>query len=251
MAEVVDTAAAEEAGQEDASPNGEPDRGADEAGEQLQTAELLERVGRDASTLVLREVQLATSRHIPALRRAARDLTGVVGVVVAFGTAFVLANWAIVEALWPSLPGWRAPLVLTGIWVAVGAVLLTLLLVRTSRLLGWRWWRAAVADPDEVVRDREQARDEAEAAMRASLGEFADAVARDAGVLVTAAVVPLAGGAAEAGEKVIDAVDDMTDALEEKVPGGGVVNRVTDLALKPGRFALGVVHKGLARDDSG
>jgi hypothetical protein len=30
-----------------------------------------------------------------------------------------------------------------------------------------------------------------------------------------------------------------------------VINRVTDLALKPGRYALGAVNKGLKRDDPG
>jgi hypothetical protein len=241
VADAVDEVAEDQAGEEGATR-------APEDGD-VATSEVLEQVGRNASRLVLREVQLASSRHIPELRRTVRDLTGVVGVVIAFVTAFALANWAIVEALSPSLPGWRAPLVLTAIWLAVGGLLLALLLVRTGRMLGWRWWRSVAADPEEVVREREHARDEAEAAMRESLREFAEAVARDAGVLITAAVVPLAGGAAEAGEKAIDAVDEMTDAIEEKVPGGSMVNRVADLALKPGRFALGVVNKGLKRDD--
>jgi putative superfamily III holin-X len=210
------------------------------------TSELLEKVGRSASTLVLREVQLTTSQHIPELARAARDLTAVVAVVVAFITAFALANWAIVEALSPSLPGWRAPLVLMAIWVGVGLLLAFLLLIRTGRLTGWRWWKGITSDPDEAVRNREQARDDAEAALRESLKEFAAAVARDAGVLVTAAIVPIGGNAAEAGEKVIDAVDDVTDAIEDKVPGGGVINKMATLALKPGRYALGA----LKRDDS-
>jgi hypothetical protein len=236
----------------DAGPEAD---GRDEAGQgedeeaEPDTSELLEQVGRNASTLVLREVQLTTSRHIPELRRAVRDLTAVVLVVVAFTSAFVLANWAIVEALWPSLPGWRAPLLLMAIWVGIGVLLTVLLLARTGQLMEWRWWRGVASDPDEAVRDRERARDEAEAAMRESLKEFAAAVARDAGVLVTTAIVPMAGGAAEAGEKVIDAVDDMTDAIEEKVPGGGVINKVATLALKPGRYALDAVNKGLKRDD--
>jgi hypothetical protein len=211
-----------------------------------ETSELLEKVGRSASTLVLREVQLTTSQHIPELARAARDLSAVVAVVVAFVTAFALANWAIVEALFPSLPGWRAPLVLAAIWVGVGVLVAFLLLVRTGRLTGWHWWKGITSDPDTAVRSREEARDDAEAALRESLKEFAAAVARDAGVLVTAAIVPIGGNAAEAGEKVIDAVDDMTDAIEEKVPGGSVINKVATLALKPGRYALGA----LKRDES-
>jgi hypothetical protein len=260
-AEAEDATAESEAAEEEAPPEGDagPDA-ADEVGSQDKgdaedeaeetepdTSELLEKVGRNASTLVLREVQLATSRHIPELVRAARDLTAVVAVVVAFVTAFALANWAIVEALSPSLPGWRAPLVLMAIWVGIGVLLTVLLLARTGQLTGWQhWWRGFTSDPDEAVRSREQARDDAEAALRESLKEFAGAVARDTGVLVTAAIVPLGGNAAEAGEKVIDAVDDMTDAIEEKVPGGSVINKMATLALKPGRYALGA----LKRDDS-
>ena len=247
-------AVAEEAPPEDKAENAAEIEGA-EGGEEAEEAEaaepdtsdLLEKVGRNASTLVLREVQLTTSRHIPELARAARDLTAVVAVVVAFATAFALANWAIVEALSPSLPGWRAPLVLMAIWVGVGVLLTVLLLARTGQLTGWQhWWRDFTSDPDEAVRGREEARDDAETALRESLKEFAAAVARDAGVLVTTAIVPLGENAVEAGEKVIDAVDDVTDTIEEKVPGGSVINKMATLALKPGRYALGA----LKRDDA-
>ena len=123
-------------------------------------------------------------------------------------------------------------------------LLTVLLLARTGQLTGWQhWWRDFTSDPDEAVRGREEARDDAEAALRESLKEFAAAVARDAGVLVTTAIVPLGS---EAGEKVIDAVDDVTDAIEETVPGGSVINKMATLALKPGRYALGA----LKRDDS-
>jgi hypothetical protein len=244
-----DDARAQADAEDEAKPEAE---GEAEEAEQADpdTSDLLEKVGRNASTLVMREVQLTTSRHIPELARAARDLTAVVAVVAAFVTAFALANWAIVEALFPSLPGWRAPLVLAAIWVGVGVLLAILLLVRTGRLTGWHWWKGITSDPDEAVRSREQARDDAEAALRESLKEFAAAVARDAGVLVTTAIVPLGGGAAaEAGEKVIDAVDDVTDAIEEKVPGGGVINKVATLALKPGRYALGALKREDSDDD--
>lgn len=246
MANEIDEPVADEAVAvaEEAPPEDEVDDKAEEA--EPDTSELLEKVGRSASSLVLREVQLTTSQHIPELARAARDLTAVVAVVVAFATAFALANWAIVEALFPSLPGWRAPLVLAAIWIGVGVLLAFLLLIRTGRLTGWHWWKTLTSDPDEAVRSREQARDDAEAALRESLKEFAAAVARDAGVMVTAAIVPIGGNAAEAGEKVIDAVDDMTDAIEDKVPGGSVINKMATLALKPGRYALGA----LKREDS-
>ena len=204
-------------------------------------SELLEQVGRGASTLVLREVQLATSHHIPELRRAARDLAMVVAAVVSLVTAFALANWAAVAALSSSLPGWRAPLVVAAFWLAVGVLLAAFVLARAGQLFGPTWRRALVADPAETVRGSEQARDEAEQALRDSLAEFADALAKEAGALVADAVVPLASGAVDIGEDVIDAVDDVSDAIEERVPGGGVINQVTDLMLLPGRFVLKVV----------
>jgi len=244
------TADADDAEAPDAEKD-DGDAGEDEAEEpEVPVTEYLEHVGRKASTLVLREVELTTSRHIPELRRAARDLTMVLIVAVSFATAFALANWALVDALSSPLPGWRAPLVVMAIWLAVGALVTVLVLARAGRLLGWHWWRAVAADPEETMRERERARDEAEGELRESLQDFAGAVSREAGALIAIAVVPIAGGAAEAGEKVIDAVDDVTDVIEDKVPGGGVINRVADIALKPGRFALGAVNKGLGRDSS-
>ena len=247
-------AQADDAGAEAEAAEAEKDDGGsgeDEAEEpEVPVTEYLEQVGRKASTLVLREVELTTSRHIPELRRAARDLTMVLIVAVSFATAFALANWALVDALSSPLPGWRAPLVVMAIWLAVGALVTVLVLARAGRLLGWHWWRAVAADPEETMRERERARDEAEGELRESLQDFAGAVSREAGALIAIAVVPIAGGAAEAGEKVIDAVDDVTDVIEDKVPGGGVINRVADIALKPGRFALGAVNKGLGRDSS-
>src|SRR5262249_53733016 len=96
-------------------------------------------------------------------------------------------------------------------------------------------------EPAEIVRIREQARDEAEQVLRDSLGEFAGAAASEAGALVADAVVPLASDAVDIGEDVLDTFDDVTDAIEERVPGGGVINQVADLMLLPGRYVLKVV----------
>src|SRR5262249_14877416 len=158
----------------------------------------------------LREVQLATSHHIPELRRAGRDFAVAIAVVVSLVTAFALGNWAAVAALSSPLPGWRAPLVMAALWAAVGALLAVFVLARAGSLLGTTWRRALVADPAETVRDHEQARDEAEQALRGSLGELAEAAAQEAGALVADAVLPLASGAVDLGEDVIDAVDDVT-----------------------------------------
>jgi hypothetical protein len=213
----------------------------DEDDEVALASELLEQVGRDASTLVLREVQLATSHHIPELRRAGRDLAILVAAIASLAAAFALANWAAVAALSSPLPGWRAPLLVAAVWGAVGALLAAFVLARTGNLLGTTWRRALLAEPAEIVRIREQARDEAEQVLRDSLGEFAGAVASEAGALVADAVVPLASDAVDIGEDVLDTFDDVTDAIEERVPGGGVINQVADLMLLPGRYVLKVV----------
>ena len=55
-----------------------------------------------------RELQLTASRHRDELRAAARNLLVVGAVAVAFATAFVLVNWAIVAALEGPLSSWSA-----------------------------------------------------------------------------------------------------------------------------------------------
>ena len=90
--------------------------------------------------------------------------------------------------------------------------------------------------------------------MRLSSGETAQPcrfpLAQEAGALVADAVMPLASRAADVGEEVIDAVDDVTDAIEERVPGGGVINQVADLMLLPGRYVLKVVSPRVEREES-
>ncbi len=247
MAEVADYVAADE---------GSPDDGAvpvavGEHEKETSASELLEQAGRDASILVVREVQLASSRHVPELGRAARNLAVALAVVIAFITAFALGNWAAVSALSSPLPGWRAPLVVAAAWLAVGAALLLFVLARSGQLQAWRWWRALVSDPAEIVRDRERARDEAQNAVRESLERLAEAAAREAGAIVAVAVVPLAGGVIEAGEDAIGVVEEVTEVIEEKVPGGGAIDRLVSIALTPGRYAFTVANRTLGRDESG
>jgi hypothetical protein len=52
-------------------------------------------------------------------------------------------------------------------------------------------------------------------------------------------------GVADAGEKVVEVsddameyVDDITDVVEARVPGGVIVNRAFDIALIPGRYSV-------------
>ncbi len=201
-------------------------------------SELVEQLGRDTSTLIFREVVISATEHVPELRRAARDLvTGLVA-VVALATAFALVNWAIVEALSPSLSGWRAPLVVAAFWAVLGIALALVVLTRLGHLTGLKWWRAVGSDRDDLQGQLTASRDEAEEAVRATLDRLSGAVAREAGAQIAGAMMPLAGGVAEAGEDLLDASDEILETIEEELPGGGVVRQGVDLVLMPGRFGI-------------
>jgi hypothetical protein len=205
-------------------------------------SELIEEAWRAAGRLALRETQLAAVRHGPQLRRAASDLAIALNVVLAFLTAFALANWAAASALSGPLPGWAAALVLATTWIVIG-ILLVLVLNRGERVLDWRRiWRLG-ADVKRRTGAREWARHEAQQRMRESLEQLAGEVGERAGAaLVSSAVVPVAGGVISAGEHVIDQIDELTDDLGKAIPGGGVINRVADIALLPGRYLAGVAR---------
>jgi hypothetical protein len=200
-------------------------------------SELVEQLGRDTSTLIFREVVISATEHVPELRRAARDLVTGLLAVVALATAFALANWAIVEALSPSLSGWRAPLVVATFWAVLGIALALVVLTRLGHLTGLKWWRAVGSDRDELQGQLNEARDEAEEAVRATLDRLSGAVAREAAPQIASAII--ADGVAEAGEDLLEASDELLDTIEE-VAGGGVVRQAVDLVLLPGRFGIRV-----------
>jgi hypothetical protein len=211
---------------------------AEESEATKSASDLLEQVGRDAGTLVLRELQLTAARHDQEIRRAARNLAIAAAAAVAFTTAFVVLNWAIVEALKGPLPGWRAPLVLAAAWTVLGLIGAIFLATRPEGVAGIRALLASTGDDDA---DLEAARDRAEEKMRGSIGELSGAVASETGVIVAAAIVPIAGGAMDAGEKLLDSADEITDRLEEAgVPGGRIANQVFDVVLVPGRLFIRV-----------
>ena len=68
------------------------------------------------------------------------------------------------------------------------------------------------------------------------------------------AALPLAGGVAggvvEAGDVLLEASDEIVDAIVEELPAGSVVNQIWDVALLPGRFGLRVATTVLKRDDT-
>ena len=204
--------------------------------QEKSTSDLLEQVGRDAGTLALRELQLTASRHDDDIRRALRNLTIAAVAFVALVTAFVLINHAIVLALQGPLPSWRAPLVVGACWLAIALAGGIFLATRPEGVAGIRAALAATGSDDASL---EHARDRAEEKMRASIMELTGAVASETGVIVAAAIVPIADGAMEAGEKILDSADELTDRIEESgIPGGGIANQVFDVALIPGRLFI-------------
>jgi Putative Actinobacterial Holin-X, holin superfamily III len=206
--------------------------------EEKSASDLLEQVGRDAGSLVLRELQLTASRHDEEIRRAIRNLAVAFVAAVAFTAAFVMVNWAVVLALQGPLPSWRAPLVVGAFWLALAIAGGVFLATRPEGVAGVRAALAATGSDDASLED---ARDRAEAKMRASIGELSTVVASETGVIVAAAIVPIAGGAMEAGEKILDSADEITDRLEETgIPGGRIANQVFDVALIPGRLFVRV-----------
>jgi hypothetical protein len=220
---------------EEEGPPGEEEPEA-EAAESVP--ELVEQAAKDAATLVFRQAQLTATRHQPEVREAGIDIAIAVAALVALVTAFAFGNWAANLALSSPLPGWRAPLVLAAIWIALGALLLLVVRVRSERLLGRKWWRPVTGDRDEVVRERERAREESEQALWKTLDDLLGATT---GAIATA-VIPSADGILETGEDLLEAADNLTDSLEGRMPGGRVINRTVDIALAPGRYGVRVVR---------
>jgi hypothetical protein len=218
------------------SPDPRQQDGAEDEGRGL--TEVVEQLGRDISALLLREAELTAVRNRPAVRRGARDAIAVGVAVLAFGTAFLLANWAAVRAL-SGLPDWLAPLVLGLAWAIVGGVLVLALLLRSRESIGWSWWHAFVGRDDvEIVEDRERARDDALQHVRERLEELAGAVAQNAEAMVAAAVVPMAE---DVGEDILDATEEAFEDVVEEIPGAGLVAEVIDFVLIPGRLGIRIM----------
>lgn len=202
------------------------------------TAEV-EQVARDAARLSFEAARLAIRRDAPLARRALRELMAFGSLGLAAIAVFALANAAAVEALASVFSGWRAPLVLAGAWAAVGAALAATVLRGHTGLLARRPTRL-----DGVAADRTSV-EQAEQALRETIERLSSAVALAAEQRVTAAVMPIVGQMAQTGEEVvgaadamIEAADEVTDVIEERLPGGIIVNRAFDIALIPGRFGI-------------
>src|SRR5262245_17867486 len=212
--------------------------------------EVLAQLGRDISALILCEAQLATYRHLPEVRRAARDIAGAVVAVLAIATSFVFLNVAAYHVLstWLSAP--LAALVLGAVWLAVGLALLIALIVRAGHVTGWTWWRLFRAGPGEVEEELKRAREDSEATVLATLERLGPAIT----VELAAAVVPMASGAAsgaiEVADDVMEAAENMVEEMAEDIPAGGVVSQMWSVFLAPGRLGLRVATTVLSAGQS-
>jgi hypothetical protein len=236
VAETVDEASATSAEDEEAKDEEAP-----------SVTELLVLLGRELSVLVLCDAQLAASRNLPEVRRAARDITAALVAALAFLTAFVFANVAALHALTTDMSSWLAALVLCVAWLAVGSLLVLALMVRAGHVTGWRWWRLFSAGPEESLEDLERARADAEQAVRETLMRLAPAIT----IEIASASVSVAGDMAEdiagAGEDVLETSEQIVEALTEDLPGGSVVSQMWAVVLTPGRFGLKVARTALTR----
>lgn len=220
-----------------------------ERDEDTSVTELLIQLGGDVSVLAFCEAQLAASRNMPEVRRAARDIAAALVAGIAFLTAFVFVNVAAMLALATVMPSWLAALILFLVWLLIGAAVAIALMVRAGHVTGWKWWRIFTAGPEESLKDLERARAEAEEAVLATLQRLAPAVT----VEIAAAAVPVAagavGGVVDVGSDLLEASDDMVEAIAEDLPGGGRVNQMWDVVLMPGRFGVRVATTVLKRGE--
>jgi Putative Actinobacterial Holin-X, holin superfamily III len=216
--------------------------------------ELLVQLGGEISVLVFCEGQLAASRNLPEVRRAARDLAGAGLAALAVLTAFVFANVAALHGLTEVMSAWLAALVLCVVWLAVATGLALSLMVRAGQVTGWKWWGVFQAGPNESLADLERARADAEQAVRDTLARLAPAVTIEIATASVGAAGEMAGDMAgdvvEAGEDLFDGSEEIVEAIADDVPGGSVVRQAWSVVLLPGRFGIRVATTVLGRGDS-
>ena len=222
-----------------------PEDQVDEADEASSVTELVEQLGRELGVLALSEAQLETSRNAPAVKRGGVVVAGAAVAAIALLTAFAFLNVAVVSGLSAAVSTWLASLLLAAVWLAVGG---SLLLVFATRARRSRLWSVFARSSTEAVADLERARDEDVRAVRATLERLGPAVA----VALASAAVPaagdVAGGVVDMGDDLLDASDEIVEAIAAEIPAGGVVNQIWDVALMPGRFGLRVATTVLKRD---
>ena len=201
----------------------------------------VEDVARAAAVLAARGTELSATQHADDVRKVKRASAAALVLAVALATMFVFANWAAERALSSSLESWRTPLVLAGGWLLVAIAAAVALARLEPKLL--RLGRPP-ADPIADLAQRQAAFDEAQTELRSALEQLA-AVAQHE---IASAMLPIEG-IADVGEDAADAtedallfVDEVTDVVETRLPGGVIVNRAFDYALIPGRVGVRAVR---------
>jgi hypothetical protein len=200
--------------------------------------ELFVQLGRDVSVLVFCESQLAASRNMPEVRRAARDIAGALIAALAFLTAFAFANVAAFDGLKTAMSPWLAALALCAAWLVLGVALTLALMVRAGHVTGWKWWRVFWQGREESLEDLERAKDDAEKAVRETLTTLAPAMTVEIATASVAVTGDMAGNVVEAGGDLLESSDEIVDAIAEDLPAGGVVSQVWDIVLMPPRFGV-------------
>ena len=233
--EITESSAEDEDGKDDEAPS---------------VTELLVRLGRDVSVLVFCEAQLAASRNLPEVRRAARDIAGAIVAGLAFLTTFVFANVAALDGLTAVVSPWLAALILCLVWLAVGIALVIVLMVRAGQVAGWKWWRVFRAGREESLEDLERARGEAEEAVRETLALLTPAITVEIATASFEAAGDMADDVVEAGEDLLEGSEEFVEEIVEDIPGGGVVRQVWGVVLIPGRFGIRVATTVLGRGES-
>lgn len=254
MVEKAEDVASSSGEDEDAKDAEAKDAEANDA-EAPSITELLVQLGRDVSVLAFLETQLAASRNLPEVRRTARDISGAVIAALAFLTAFAFANVAALSGL--STAGastWVAALALCAAWLVLGVVVTLALMVRAGRVTGWKWWRVFRAGPEESLEDLERARTDAEETVRETLIRLMPAVTVEIATASVSVAGDVAGDVADnvvdAGGDILEASDDVVEAIAEELPGGSVVSQVWDVVLAPGRFGVKAATTVLRRGET-
>ena len=205
--------------------------------------EVVEQLGRDVSALLLREADSPPFAIVRQYARA-RDAIAVGVAVVAFGTTFLLANWATVRAL-SGLPD-GGPLVLSVAWAIVGCVLVLVLILHSRESTGSSWWHAFVGRDDVEIVEDANARERCPPACAPAAGEARGATATNAEAIVAAAVVPIARHRQRRrgrSRRYEAAFEDVV----EKIPGADLVAEVIDFVLIPGRLGIRIMATVMKR----
>lgn len=210
--------------------------------------EPLEQLGRELSDLGMSEAALEAARNMPEVRRAARDGVAALVAVVAGLAAFAFLNVAAIDGLSRVLATWLAALVLAAVWITVGGVLFFGFMGRARR---WLLWIVLKAPPTEAMENLERERDDAGKAALGTLERLGPALATQIALAAVPDAGEIAGDVAssvvEVSDNLLDASDEIVDVVTEEIPGGGVVNQVWAIAVRPGRLGIKVATTVLRR----